>query len=112
MREGMELGMRVVLLGFPGGAAVNNLPAVQEPQEMWIRSLGREDPMEEGKATHSIILARRIPWTEEPGGLQSIGSKELDMTAVTLHACMHVVLLESQCPEPERIQERIYACSL
>ena len=37
MREGMELGMRVVLLGFTGGAAVNNLPAVQEPQEIWVR---------------------------------------------------------------------------
>ena len=44
---------------------------------MWVRSLGREDPWEEGMATHSSILAWRIPWTEEPGGLQS---KESDMT--------------------------------
>ena len=42
---------------------------------MWVRSLGWEDPLEEGMATHSSILACRIPWTEEPGGLQSIGSK-------------------------------------
>ena len=40
---------------------------------MWARSLGREDPLEEGMATHSSILAWRIPWTEEPGGLQTIG---------------------------------------
>ena len=41
---------------------------------MWVQSLGWADPLEEGMATHSSILARRIPWTEEPGGLQSIGS--------------------------------------
>jgi len=41
---------------------------------MWVRSLGREDPLEEGMATDSSILAWRIPWTEEPGGLQSIVS--------------------------------------
>ena len=49
---------------------VKNLPAVQET---WVWSLGQEDPMEEGMATHSSILAWRIPWTEEPGGLQSMG---------------------------------------
>ena len=53
-----------------------NLPAMQETQEMWV-SLGGEDPLEEGMATHSSILAWRIPWTEEPGGLQSIGSQRL-----------------------------------
>ena len=42
---------------------------------MWGPSLGGEDPLEEGKATHSSILAWRIPWTEEPDGLQSIGSQ-------------------------------------
>ena len=44
-------------------------------QETWVRSLGCEDPLEEGMATHSSILAWRIPWTEEPGGLQSLGSQ-------------------------------------
>ena len=44
--------------------------------EIWVRSLGREDPLEEGMATHSSILAWRIPWTEEPGGLQSMGSRK------------------------------------
>ena len=52
---------------------VRNLPGMQE---MWVGSLGREDPLEEDIATHSNILAWRIPWTEEPGGLQSIGSQK------------------------------------
>ena len=59
--------------GFPGGAVVKNLPEIQELQEVLGQPLGREDPLEEGMATHSDILAWRIPWTEEPGGLQSIG---------------------------------------
>ena len=49
---------------------VKNLPAMQET---WVQSLGWEDPLEKGKATHSTILAWRMPWTEEPGGLQSMG---------------------------------------
>ena len=48
---------------------------MQEPQETRVRSLGREDPLEEGMATHSSILAWRIPGTEEPGGLQFTGSQ-------------------------------------
>ena len=44
-------------------------------QETWVRSLGGEDPLEKGMATHSNILAWEIPWTEEPGGLQSMGSQ-------------------------------------
>ena len=51
---------------------VKNLPAIRETQ---VQSLGREDPLEKGMATHSSILAWRIPWTEEPGGLQSTGSQ-------------------------------------
>ena len=47
---------------------------------MWVQSLGGEDPLEEGMETHSSILAQRIPWTEEPGRLQSIGRKESGMT--------------------------------
>ena len=53
---------------------VKNPSAVQETQEMWVQSLGREDPLEEGVATHSSILTWRILWTEEPGRLQSIES--------------------------------------
>ena len=56
---------------------VKNLPAVQET---WVQSLGEEDPLEKEMATHSSILAWRIPWTEEPGGYSPWGSKELDMT--------------------------------
>ena len=54
--------------------SVKNPPAMQETQ---VRSLGWEDPLEKGKATHSHILAWRIPWTEEPGGLQSMGSQRV-----------------------------------
>ena len=54
---------------------VKNLPAMQEMPEIWVRFLGRDDPLEQGMATHFSILAWRIPWTEEPGGLQSMGSQ-------------------------------------
>ena len=54
-----------------------NLLAMQEPQNMLVRSLDQEDPLEEGMATHSSILAWRIPWTKESGGLQSIGSQRV-----------------------------------
>ena len=53
---------------------VKNPPAMQET---WVRSLGQEDPLEEEMATHSSILAWRIPWTEEPGGLQSMASQRV-----------------------------------
>ena len=53
---------------------VKNPPAMQET---WVRSLGREDPLEEGMATHSSLLAWRIPWTQEPGGVQSMGSQSV-----------------------------------
>ena len=53
---------------------VKNLPAIQE---IPVQSLGWEDPLENGIATHSNILARRIPWREEPGGLQYMGSKSV-----------------------------------
>ena len=53
---------------------VKKLPAIQETQ---VRSLGQEDPLEKGMATYSSILACRIPWTEEPGGLQTMGSQRV-----------------------------------
>ena len=59
---------------------VKNLPAVQEMLETRVQSLGWKDPLEKEMATHCSILAWRIPWTEEPGGLQSMGSQESDMT--------------------------------
>ena len=62
--------MFVIMLGFPVAQTVKNLPAMQRTQ---VQFLGQEDPMEKGMATHSSILAWRIPWTEEPGRLQSLG---------------------------------------
>ena len=56
---------------------LNHLPAMWET---WVRSLGREDPLEKEMATHSNILAQRIPWMEELSGLQSMGRKESDTT--------------------------------
>ena len=54
---------------------VKNLPAVQEPLEMWVQTLGWENPPEEGMATHSSILAWKTPQTEEPGRLQPMASQ-------------------------------------
>ena len=70
-----ELKSHVTCLGFPGGSAVENLLAMQKTQERWVRSPGREDPVEKGMATHSSILAWRMPWSEESDRLQSMGSQ-------------------------------------
>ena len=58
-------------------------------QETWVQSLGRDDPLEKGKVTHSSILAWRIPWAEEPGGLQSKRSQTVRWTEATAHTCVH-----------------------
>ena len=68
--------------GVTGGSAVKNLPAVQRHERCgldpsWGWEEGWEDPLEEGMATHSSTLAWRIPWTEEPGGLQSMGPQRI-----------------------------------
>ena len=80
-------------LGFPGDSAVKYLPAVQELQEMWVRSLGWEDPLEEGMTTHSSIRAWRIPWIEKPGRLQATESQKSwtqlsDETTTTTITCL------------------------
>ena len=67
-------------MDFPHSSVVENLSAVPETQ---VQSLGWENPLEKGRATHSITLAWRIPWTEEPGRLQSIGSQRSDMPEAT-----------------------------
>ena len=64
-------------MGFPCSLASKESPAMQET---WIQFLGWEDPLEKGMATRSSILAWRIPWTEKPGRLLSMGSQELDTT--------------------------------
>ena len=56
---------------------MNSLKRLPALQETWVQSLGREDPLEKEMATHSSILAWRIPWKEEPGGLQSTGSQRV-----------------------------------
>ena len=61
-------------MGFPGGSVIKNLPA---KPETWVPSLGQEDPLEKEMASHSSTLAWRIPWTEEPGGLQFIESQRV-----------------------------------
>ena len=69
-----------VMLGFPGGSEMKNLPAVQET---WVQSLGQEDPLEEKMTVDSSILAWKIPWTEEPGGLQFMGLERTGHSWVT-----------------------------
>ena len=61
--------------------AVKNPPAKQEKQKSRVQTLGQEDPLEEGMAMHSSILAWRIPWTEEPGGLQEIKARKSRLLA-------------------------------
>ena len=63
-----------ILQGFPGGSEFKASAAMRET---WVQSLGREDLLEKEMATHSSVLAWRIPWMEEPGGLQSMGSQRV-----------------------------------
>ena len=69
--------------------------------ENWVRSLGQEDPLEEEMAIHSSILAWKIPWTEEPGELQSMGSQS--RTQVSMHAGSPHTEGQSQCRGPEAL---------
>ena len=71
---------------------VKNMPVVQEAQETPVQSLGQEDHLEKGMATHSSILAWRISWTEDPGSYSPWGLKELDMTEATYHTCIEAHL--------------------
>ena len=73
--------------GFPGGSAVKNPPEMQDPQKTWVLSLGHKDPLEEGTATQSSILAWKIPWTEDPGELQAMESQSW----TRLNVCVHLV---------------------
>ena len=68
-------------MSFPGDSAVKNLPA--NAGNTWVQSLGQEEALEEKIATHFSILAWEIPWTEEPGGLQSVGSQS--RTQLSMH---------------------------
>ena len=66
-----------IFMGFSGGSVVKNLTVMQETHETCVQSLCREDPLEKEMATHSSILARKIQWTEEPGGLWSMRSQRV-----------------------------------
>ena len=71
-------------------------------QERWVGSLGQEDPLEEEMATHSGILAWRIPWTEKPGGLQSMESQRVRDDLATEHSCHdHLTQTDVRTPGPE-----------
>ena len=72
--------MESTKLGFPGGSDGKDSAC---KQEIWVQTLGQEDPLEKGMATHSSILVWRIPWTEEPGGLQSLGLPRVRHNLVT-----------------------------
>ena len=68
---------------------------MQGMQETWVLSLGREDPLEEGMETHSNILAWRIPWTEDPGGLQSMGlntTEQLNNNNVMYYSALYYII--------------------
>ena len=71
------------MVRFPSGSVVKILPAMQETQEMQVQTLGQEDPLDEGMATHSNILAWKIPWTEKPCGLQSMRSQRVGCNLAT-----------------------------
>ena len=72
MESATFIGGFWVTEGFLGGLVVKNLPAMQKT---WVQILGQEDPLEKGMAAHSSILVVESPFTEEPGGLQSVGSQ-------------------------------------
>jgi len=73
--------------GASGGSVVKNCLPVQETLELWVQSLAWEDLLEEGMAIHSSIPAWEIPWAEEPGGLQSMGSQRVRHDRVTEDTC-------------------------
>ena len=76
----------------PGGSAVKNPSAIQETWKMQVRSLGQDDPLQEGMAPHSSILVWRIPWTEEPGGLLAMGLAKSQTQLKRLHSTVRAVL--------------------
>ena len=77
----MRLSLKYEIKGLPWWSSVSlvaqRLKRLPARRETWVQSLGREDPLENEMATHSSILAWRIPWTEEPGRLQSTGSQRV-----------------------------------
>ena len=75
-------------MGYPGGPVVEHPPAMQE---MRVQSLGQEDPLEKKMATHPRTLAWKIPWIEEPGGLQSMRSERVGNDFLTQHPLKTII---------------------
>ena len=95
-----------ILQGFPGGSEVKVSATMRET---WVQSLGREDLLEKEMATHSSILAWRIPWMEEPGGLQSMGSQRVGhdwATSLTHSANEEASPTNTNCLESEKIKTK------
>ena len=81
----------MILEGFPSGSAVKNLPVMQDLQETQVQSLGQEDPLEEGMATHSSTLAWRITWTEQSVGLcivHKVAKNQAQLNRLSTHECI------------------------
>ena len=95
-------------LGFPGGSVVKNPPA---KQERWVWSLGQEDPLEKEIETHSSILAWEIPWTEKPGGLQSMGSQRVGNNIATEYSTQFSYICSIIC-DSQITFYNIYLCHL
>ena len=91
----------------PSDSAVRNPPAVQETEEMRVWSLRQEDPMEEEMTTYSNILAREFPWTEEPGGQQSIEGVTQSWTWLSTHTHTHTHVLVKE-PQVRQIPDNRY----
>ena len=113
------LSLKTCLGIFPNGQQVKNPLAMPETQETWVQSLGWEDPLEEEVATLSSILAWRIPWTEEPGGLRSVGHKESDRTEwhkKMFHGCLIFPVssfsrsVMSDSLQPHGLQHSMFLC--
>ena len=82
------------IMGFPGGS--DSKDSASNPQT-WVQSLGQEDSLKKGMATHSRILVQRIPWTEEPSGLQSMGSLRVRHNSAFFSFTFHKKLLIYVC---------------
>ena len=88
----VDLAMCMMIPGLPGGPVVKNLPAKQSSR---VRSLGWEDPLEEEMATHSSVLPWEVSRTEEPNGLQSMGSKQSDTTDRVNNSKQQMIIIAS-----------------
>ena len=110
MQDGrvLQICCTAMCIYISGGSAVKNLPAMQEMQQMQVRSLGWEDHLDQEMATHSRILAWRIPWTEEPGGLQSMGTQRVGHHRAinTMATNTNVYIVSKSVPYTQKLLRR------